>query len=84
MWYETDLQYAGKQDRLSSGDIDDHRIPEGGTPGWQILNMYMGYSFQNLDVSVGAQNLFNKAYRIHGSGVEGYGRSFWIGLHFKS
>ncbi len=84
LWYETDLQYAGKQDRLSSGDIDDHRIPEGGTPGWQILNMYMGYSFQNLDVSVGAQNLFNKAYRIHGSGVEGYGRSFWIGLHFKS
>ncbi len=32
---ELALRFAAKQDRLASGDLDDHRIAPGGTPGWQ-------------------------------------------------
>ncbi len=80
---EIEFLFAAKQDRLSSGDIDDHRIPEGGTPGWNILNFKFGYSLKNISVNSGLQNLFNQSYRIHGSGIDGYGRSFWLTLRFR-
>lgn len=70
-----DWLLAGKQDRLASGDIDDNRIPDGGTPGWNVLNIHGSYSFNCITIAVGLQNVFNKDYRYHGSGVNGYGRS---------
>ena len=78
--------FAGMQDRLSSGDMADDRIPEGGTPGWHLINIsasYTGIPF--LDINMGIRNLFDTAYRTHGSGVDGYGRNIWIGieLHFN-
>ncbi len=81
----SELEYllAAKQNRLSSGDIDDHRIPEGGTPGWDILNFKAGYSWNKISFNAGLQNLFNQAYRIHGSGVDGFGRSVWMSLQFE-
>jgi outer membrane receptor protein involved in Fe transport len=80
---EAEFLFAAKQDRLSGGDIDDHRIPDGGTPGWNILNLKAGYAWKTVSLNTGLQNIFNKAYRIHGSGVDGYGRSFWISLQFN-
>ncbi|MCY1721424.1 TonB-dependent receptor [Prolixibacteraceae bacterium Z1-6] len=80
---EAEFLFAAKQDRLSDGDIDDHRIPEGGTPGWNILNLKAGYSWDKISINAGLQNLFNQAYRIHGSGVDGYGRSFWVTIQFE-
>jgi outer membrane receptor protein involved in Fe transport len=44
-------------------------------PGWDIVNVYMGYSFSNISLNITAQNLFDKAYRVYASGVDGYGRS---------
>jgi outer membrane receptor protein involved in Fe transport len=79
---EAEFLFATKQDRLSGGDIDDHRIPEGGTPGWNILNFKAGYSWEKISVNAGLQNIFNRAYRIHGSGIDGVGRSLWITLQF--
>ena len=70
-----DWLLAGKQDRLASGDIDDNRIPLGGTPGWNVLNIHGSYSIHNMTIAVGLQNIFNEDYRYHGSGVNGYGRS---------
>ena len=78
--------FAGMQDRLSGGDMDDDRIPEGGTPGWHLINISASYTgIQFLDISMGIRNLFDTAYRFHGSGVDGYGRNIWIGieLHFN-
>lgn len=66
---------AGKQDRLAKGDTEDNRIPAGGTPGWQVVNLYAGVEWRFLTVRVSALNLFNADYRTHGSGVNGYGRS---------
>lgn len=74
--------FAGKQNRLSGGDISDHRIDADGTPAWSILNFNLGYQFQHIRLNSGIQNLFNKAYRIHGSGVDGVGRSFWLSLRW--
>lgn len=66
---------AGKQDRLAKGDTEDNRIPNGGTPGWNVLNLYAGCEGRLVSVRLSALNLFNADYRMHGSGVNGYGRS---------
>ena len=83
IFVETEYMFAAKQDRLSQGDIDDHRIPEGGTPGWNILNIKSVYTWKMISLNAGIQNVFNQAYRIHGSGIDGYGRSFWLTLQFE-
>ncbi len=83
LFSELEFLFAAKQDRLSSGDIDDHRISEGGTPGWNILNFKLGYSWNKISLHSGIQNIFNQAYRIHGSGVDGFGRSVWMSLQFE-
>jgi outer membrane receptor protein involved in Fe transport len=74
--------FAGKQDRLAQGDKDDNRIPKGGTPGWNVLNVYAGYQIALLKFNVGLQNVFNEDYRTHGSGINGYGRSMWFQVSF--
>ncbi len=83
LFAEAEFLFASKQDRLSSGDIDDHRIPDGGTPGWSIVNLKAGYSWDKISLHTGLQNIFNQAYRVHGSGVDGFGRSVWMLLQFE-
>jgi outer membrane receptor protein involved in Fe transport len=76
--------YAGKQDRLAQGDIDDNRIPSGGTPGWSVLNIYSDYLITNgLRLRIGLQNLLNADYRYHGSGINGVGRSAWLAVEVE-
>jgi hemoglobin/transferrin/lactoferrin receptor protein len=82
-WVEAVWLFALKQDRLSSGDRDDKRIPENGTPGWQVVNLNIGYSLSWSVIYLGMQNIFNEAYRLHGSGVDGYGRSYWFRIQFN-
>lgn len=72
--------FAAEQARLSSGDISDDRIAEGGTSGWNLVNIYGGYDHKYFSINASLQNLFDQAYRIHGSGVDGIGRSFWVSL----
>lgn len=71
---------AGKQARLAQGDKDDNRIPAGGTPGWNITNVYGGYAGNHYSIRMALQNIFNKDYRTHGSGINGVGRSGWLSL----
>ncbi len=77
-WARLELYTATAQSRLSGGDRDDNRIPEGGTPGWKVLNAAVGHSFGQFKLSAECQNIFNEAYRTHGSGVSGVGRSVWL------
>ena len=72
--------YADKQVRLSQGDIDDDRIAEGGTLAWKTLDISLHYIGQNIHIQTGIWNLFNEAYRTHGSGVDGIGRSAWMSV----
>jgi hemoglobin/transferrin/lactoferrin receptor protein len=81
-WFKMDYLTAASQDRLSSNDIKDTRIPEGGTPGWNVINIRLGYQWNRLIATVGVNNIFDEAYRTHGSGVDGYGRNLQADIRF--
>jgi hemoglobin/transferrin/lactoferrin receptor protein len=75
-WFSTfEMLGATQQNRLAQGDKDDNRIPKNGTPAWVVFNLYGGYSVNNLTLNLACQNLLNRDYRTHGSGVNGVGRS---------
>jgi outer membrane receptor protein involved in Fe transport len=84
LWIMPEWQFAGCQTRLSGGDISDFRIAEGGTPGWNLLNLHAGYEHGWFSVAAGLHNLLDTLYRTHGSGIDGIGRSVWVSLdlHF--
>lgn len=73
---------ASSQTRLAQGDKSDNRIPIGGTPGWNIVNSYAGFSFKKNAVQLAFCNLFNTDYRTHGSGINGVGRN--LSITFKA
>ena len=67
---ETFVRAAGDQDRLSAEDEKDARIPAGGTPGWWTWNVRLGATlFDHLRVTAAVENLLNKKYKYHGSGI---------------
>ena len=80
---ETDAYFAvytwlvDRQDRLDPvRDIGDERIPAGGTPGYGTLNVRAGRAFGQCDqhrVSLSLENITDKNYLVHGSGVYGTG-----------
>ncbi|RYY18564.1 MAG: TonB-dependent receptor [Chitinophagaceae bacterium] len=75
-WFgSAEFLIADGQSRLAQGDKDDNRIPRGGTPGWNVFNLYGGYQFRALKLNVAFLNLLNEDYRTHGSGINGVGRS---------
>jgi hemoglobin/transferrin/lactoferrin receptor protein len=81
-WGALQLRAAARQDRLAQGDRDDHRMNPNGTPGWMTAGVNVAYRLSTgVRVVGGAENLFDRAYRVHGSGVDGYGRYVWAGLH---
>ncbi len=67
--------FAASQHRLAQGDKDDNRIPKGGTPGFQLLNVYSGIEYKTMVLRLYLNNIFNSDYRTHGSGINGMGRS---------
>ncbi len=75
--------FANTQNRLAQGDKDDNRIPVGGTPGWNLVNVYGGYASKFYSIRTGLQNLQNTDYRTHGSGINGMGRSIWLSFTVK-
>jgi iron complex outermembrane receptor protein/hemoglobin/transferrin/lactoferrin receptor protein len=77
-WLRAEFLAADKQNRLAAGDKADNRIDPNGTPGWKTLGFSGGWNINLFQIQAGIQNIFNEAYRIHGSGVDGYGRSLWI------
>ena len=78
-WGECFIRFAAKQDELSSGDEADVRIPIGGTPGWVTCNARAGLRVtEYLRFTLGLENIWDEAYREHGSGVDGPGRNFFL------
>ena len=72
--------FASKQTRLAQGDKEDNRIGINGTAGWEVFNFYGGYQLPAFQFNMGLQNIFNKDYRTHGSGINGVGRSVWVAV----
>jgi len=74
--FEAWLRAAARQDRLSARDADDPRIDPDGTAGWASLGASASWSSDNgWQVIVSADNLADKQYRIHGSGIDAPGRN---------
>jgi iron complex outermembrane receptor protein/hemoglobin/transferrin/lactoferrin receptor protein len=75
------LRWALEQNRLSVADRADYRIPNGGTPGFAIFDLRAGYRFRRtLIVNLVLENLMNRPYRVHGSGINGAGRAISVGV----
>ncbi len=73
-----DWTFAAAQKRLAGGDKSDHRINPRGTPGYGIVSLRGGYQFKFISAEAGMENILDQAYRMHGSGIDGYGRHLWI------
>lgn len=75
--FESWLRAADDQDRLSARDIDDARINPNGTAGWASIGTSATWSNDNgWQVTLSADNLTDKEYRTHGSGIDAPGRNF--------
>jgi hemoglobin/transferrin/lactoferrin receptor protein len=73
---ETYVFYAGEQDRLSSRDRIDPRVNPNGTGGWGTVNARVSWKASDrLQLSLRAENLGDKHYREHGSGLDEPGRN---------
>jgi outer membrane receptor protein involved in Fe transport len=74
---------SDRQDRLDIvRDLTDERIPIGGTPGFATLNVRMGRTFgqrRQHRFSLSLENLTDKNYLVHGSGVLGTGATARLG-----
>ena len=82
-WINLEWMAAGKQTRLAAGDKDDNRIPAGGTPGWNIFNINSSFEIGFIKMDFSLQNILNRDYRFHGSGVNGLGRSAFLTFIFN-
>lgn len=75
------VRWARLQDRLAPVDLNDARIPKGGTPGWVVGDIRAGYRLDPwLVAGVVFENVANTAYRHHGSSVNGPGRGLLFEL----
>ena len=73
------LRYAGEQDRLSARDVGDTRIDPNGTSGWGVLGARSTWDASGgWQFALGIDNLFDKRYRVHGSGLDAPGRNLMI------
>ena len=82
-WVEYLFRWATLQDRLGSRDERDSRIPAGGTPGYAVHGFRAGASLaSNLDVSAGFENIADRLYRTHASGVDAAAQHVWIGVNW--
>jgi hemoglobin/transferrin/lactoferrin receptor protein len=81
-WLELEVAHADRADRLSSRDRNDtQRIPVGGTPGYTVATLRGGWAISNhLSVTLALENLTDKNYRIHGSGLNEPGRNLVLSL----
>jgi outer membrane receptor protein involved in Fe transport len=79
------LDFAGRQDRLSPRDLEDPRIDPEGTSGWGTSNLLVGWQMTAAtSIGLKLQNLGDKHYREHGSGIDSAGRSLggWLNVLF--
>jgi hemoglobin/transferrin/lactoferrin receptor protein len=72
-------------DKLSLRDMSDtQRIPPLGTPGFGVFNVRGTYFYsESLRINISADNLFNKNYRVHGSGQNEVGRNVIASLYLS-
>ncbi len=82
--WETWLSVSGAQDRLGDRDVQDVRINPDGTAGWAMVGTAFTYQPNGVwHIRMMADNLLDKRYRVHGSGIDSPGRNFAISLRSR-
>ena len=77
------VDFAGPQDRLSPRDDEDPRIDPEGTPGYGTLNLLVGWQpADQWALTLRLQNLGDKNYREHGSGIDAPGRNVGLSVDY--
>jgi len=81
-WAQLDVRAVAKADQLSSGDkSDNQRIPPDGTPGYVLVNLSVGQQLsKTLRFDLALNNVFDEAYRSHGSGSNEPSRGVVLGV----
>jgi outer membrane receptor protein involved in Fe transport len=77
--------FAARQDRLSPRDVRDSRINPLGTDSWITMNVILDWQVSpSLQLGLRLENLANKAYREHASGIDAVGRNIglWVNYTF--
>jgi outer membrane receptor protein involved in Fe transport len=79
-WVEAAMVAATAQHRLAPADKTDVRIGPGGTAGYAVFHLRAGLSRSPLaGLSVALENLANRRYRLHGSGIDRPGINLVVG-----
>ena len=75
------LVFADAQGRLSPRDIRDPRINPAGTPGWMTANLRISWTANEVwQVTLQLDNVLDKRYRAHGSGIDSPGHNLYVGV----
>ena len=75
--------FAAGQDRLSARDVRDPRIDPTGTAGWVIANIDAVWQpGEHWRLRLGASNLLDERYRVHGSGLDAPGRGVRLAANY--
>ncbi len=84
-WVEGLVTAFSDADRLSTRDLrDDQRIPPGGTPGYWLGTVRAGCEIsEGLRITGAVENIFDEAYRTHGSGQNEPGINFVFGAELE-
>ncbi|MEN7343108.1 MAG: TonB-dependent receptor, partial [Pseudomonadota bacterium] len=78
---ELRLRGADRQHRLSARDVRDVRIDPNGTSGWAVMDVSFRWpDFSGWVVAAGVENVTDKRYRNHGSGIDAVGRNAFLSL----
>jgi len=84
-WVEGVAAWADRQDRLSPLDeLDTQRIPPDGTPGYLVVGVRLGLRpTERLDVAVAVENVTDRDWRLHGSGVNEPGTNAILTVRYR-
>ena len=73
--------FGASQDRLSPRDVQDVRINPAGTAGWLTANVAATWqSGGRWQATARLENIFDKRYRLHGSGIDSTGWNLLLSL----
>ncbi|MBT8144295.1 MAG: TonB-dependent receptor [Gammaproteobacteria bacterium] len=75
------VRFAADQERISDRDAGDPRIDPNGTAGWAVFDLGLQWQVSAaLDARLWLDNVMDKRYREHASGIDAPGRSLGLSL----
>ncbi|MGH8625299.1 MAG: TonB-dependent receptor plug domain-containing protein [Gammaproteobacteria bacterium] len=84
LWVEAATVWADAQTRLAAGDITDPRIGPEGTSGYVVFDLRAGYQpVRDHELLLSLENILDKKYKTHGSGIFNPGINFGLTYRFR-